>query len=136
MIKEFAAVIFYQANTILMGLRQGTRSHNGLWGVPGGGVAEAETSLQAAIRESEEEVGLLPLEISRPFITREVLSGLDLSFFLCTKWTGSPENKEPHVCRELRWFDINEIPENTIETTFHAIDHFKKNGFAPKSGTT
>jgi mutator protein MutT len=127
MIKEFAAVIFYHENTILMGLRHGTRSHNGLWGVPGGGVSEAETAIQAAIRESEEEVGLVPVNLSSPFITTEVLSGLRLSFFFCTEWNGFPENREPHVCKELRWFDINEIPENTIGTTFHAIEHFSNN---------
>ena len=127
MIKEFAAVIFYQNHKILMGLRQGTRSHNGLWGVPGGGVIDGETTRQAAIRESEEEVGLFPVKLSSPFITKEVLSGFDLSFFLCTKWSGLEENKEPHVCRELRWFDINAIPDKTIGTTFLAIEHFRKN---------
>jgi len=135
MIKEFAAVIFYQNNTMLMGLRHGAGSHNGLWGVPGGGVFETETAIQAAIRESEEEVGLFPVDLSSPFITTEVVSGLRLSFFLCTEWNGLPENREPHVCRELRWFDINDIPKNTIGTTFHAVDHFRKNGFELKSGT-
>jgi 8-oxo-dGTP diphosphatase len=127
MIKEFAAVIFYKNNSILMGLRHGTKSHNGLWGVPGGGVVEGETAFQAAIRESEEEVGLSPVEMSNPFVTREILSGLDLSFYLCTRWLGSPKNREPHACKEIQWFDINEIPKTTIETTFHALEYFRHN---------
>ena len=108
-----------------MGLRHGTRSHNGLWGVPGGGVAEGETVLQAAIRESQEEVGLFPIELSSPFTTKEILSGLDLSFYLCTEWRGFPVNKEPYLCKELRWFEVDAIPEKTIETTLHAIGHFR-----------
>jgi len=110
-----------------MGLRQNTKSHNGLWGVPGGGVVEGETTFQAAIRESEEEVGLTPVAMSNPFVTKEILSGLDLSFYLCTRWLGLPENKEPHVCKEIRWFTTNEIPKTTIETTFHAVEYFRNN---------
>ena len=30
---------------------------------------------------------------------------------------GTITNKEPHKCEEIKWFDLNNIPENWIEFT-------------------
>ena len=67
-----AAGIAYRAgDSVLLLLRSGTASdYPHTWGFPCGGIEEGETPEQAAIRESQEEIG---------YTTGELLAVLDLS---------------------------------------------------------
>ncbi len=42
-------------------------------------------------------------------------------YFICRKWEETPINAEPHKCSEVTWFDINNLPENTIPYVKEAI---------------
>jgi len=40
---------------------------------------------------------------------------------LCTKWTGEFHNKEPEKCDNIKFFPINNLPENIVPYIKDAI---------------
>jgi ADP-ribose pyrophosphatase YjhB (NUDIX family) len=47
-------------------------------------------------------------------------------FFAAKKWNGQPEIMEPGKCDNLRWFELNNLPHNTIPYVKQAINSIKK----------
>jgi hypothetical protein len=43
-------------------------------------------------------------------------------FFTAKKWRGKPKIMEPNKCNDLRWFDLNNLPENIIPYIKQAIN--------------
>lgn len=86
--------------------------------LPGGGVEERESPLKATVREAREELGieineqdLQPVHIMSRGPHDDTGPRVDY-FFEVTVWEGEPENLEPHKCDELRWYDLNDLPES------------------------
>jgi len=40
-------------------------------------------------------------------------------------WNGEPINAEPEKCDELRWVDLDVLPEKTIPYIRRAIENYK-----------
>lgn len=116
-----ATVILEKENRILMGLRQNTKAHSGFWGFPGGRVEEGETPAQAAMREVNEEVGVVVEELFEPVIVTEHDSGNIFYVFRSTKWSGQPINREPNLCAKLEWFRLDQLPQNTIHECISSL---------------
>jgi 8-oxo-dGTP diphosphatase len=52
-------------------------------------------------------------------------TGERVDFFVRIKaWKGEPFNAEPEKCDELRWYDLDVLPENTIPYVRKAIQNF------------
>jgi mutator protein MutT len=84
----------------------------GKWNGAGGKVEPGETPLQAAIRETEEEVGVTPKNPRKVaeidfYITTEPDFNNFAHIFVADKWEG-----EPHETEEMRpqWFPLGGIP--------------------------
>jgi mutator protein MutT len=88
----------------------------GKWNGAGGKVEPGETPLQAAVRETQEEVGVTPLNPQKAceidfYITSEPDFNNYAHIFVATEWKG-----EPHETEEMRpqWFKLSEIPYDTM----------------------
>jgi hypothetical protein len=46
-------------------------------------------------------------------------------FFRAKKWKGIPKNMEPDRHDNLRWFDIDSLPHNTIDYVKQAVICFR-----------
>jgi ADP-ribose pyrophosphatase YjhB (NUDIX family) len=70
-----------------------------------GGIEAGETALEAAVREAEEESGIVIKEEDLHFhsVVEKVHAAQRhvLFFFLAKRWEGTVVNKEPHKCRSL-----------------------------------
>jgi len=126
---------------IAMVLRKNTRWMNNFYALPGGKVEKDESFIDAAVRETEEEVGVkLGAQNLKHAVTIYVNADdeepePDMKWvhviFEVRKWDGELINAEPDTHGELAWFDPLRVPENTVPMMKTAIEAWiKKEGYA------
>ena len=131
------AIILNDKNQILLGLRAGHRGGAGTYGLVGGKTVCGESIEETCSREIKEEVGLIvdpnDLEVINMFTTQ---STPDILFYqigvLVKKYSGTPVNMEPNACDEIRFFDLDNLPENLFKGTKGNIELFLKKKFYSK----
>lgn len=123
-----------EQNNILLIRRFNTGYEDGNYSVIAGHVEDAETIQQAMQREAMEEVGVLVELKDLEFIhvmqrSRErpdLPDRIDF-FFAANKYTGVPKNMEKDKCDDMRWFGLDDIPDNTIPYIKSAIQQYLMN---------
>ncbi|MGH3585901.1 MAG: NUDIX hydrolase [Pseudonocardia sp.] len=118
-----AYVYLRREGQVLLHMRQGTGFMDGHWAAGAAGHVEAgESVVDAAVREAREELGVEvdPADLD-PVTTmhRGQPGGPALEqradfFFTATRWSGSPEIREPHKSADLRWFAFVALPEPVV----------------------
>lgn len=94
-----------------------------------GHLEKGESMSQATVREAKEEINIdineYDLELA------ELVHPYDEDyinvFFKTTKYNGVPQIMEPEKCSDLRWFDIDNLPENIIWRVKNVIINMKEN---------
>lgn len=123
-------LFFFRENKILLIRRFNTGFADGQYSVPAGHLDGDETVIAAAAREAEEEVGLQLdtdcIHYSQVIHRKDGDERVDF-FVNVSEWTGEPINAEPDKCDEIRWADVDQLPENTIPYIKKAI-HNHLNG--------
>ena len=114
---------------ILLMKRQNTGSNDGEYELPGGHLEKDEDLFEAMIRETKEE---LLLDLKREDIKLIYLmhhyTGNRLNFIFETDGSNiNPQIGEPNKCSELKWVDINELPENTTDKIKTIINDINNN---------
>lgn len=111
-------VLLRRGNELLLTQRRGG-AFDGQWHLPSGKVDAGEPLTSAAAREAAEEVGVLvdPAALRFVHVAHVANSGPEPRvgvFFEAGEWHGEPSNREPEKCSAVRWFAIDELPENLI----------------------
>jgi len=127
--KPYAAVyiLFVQNGKTLLSERANTGYMDGMLGVPAGHLDADETLTKAAVREAEEEVGLVvqgeDLEMICLHHRKANREYIDV-YFMCSRWEGEPQNMEPEKCAGVAWHDMDNLPENMIPEVKLAIENY------------
>lgn len=109
------------------------RTDNGLWGLPGGSLEPGESMEQVAIRELYEETGLQ----AKNLVLMNIFSGEDLYYkyphgdevynvvaaYICNEFDGNIK-KDNHEVVEIKFFNVNDIPDNINPPDKPAIQEF------------
>lgn len=126
-------VIFQKENKVLLSRRYNTGYRDGEYSLPAGHIEEAEFATAAAIREAQEEVGVIVKPenlISAHIMHRHCGDHERIDFFFTAKkWEGKLTNKEPEKCDEITWFSLDELPQNTIPYIRAALEHYRDGHF-------
>jgi len=126
-------LLFFRENEILLLRRFNTGFEDGNYSVPAGHLDGNETVRMAATREALEEIGVHIDVKDIDFATvmhrksDDTLSGTGerVDFFVHIKaWQPEPFNAEPDKCDELRWCNLDDLPENTIPYVRKAIRNY------------
>lgn len=126
MAQAIAQIIFIRDNKILLGFRQNTKAYNLLWGFPAGRIEAGESPLDCARRESLEELSVQPIQLEPLTDLIDPQTGAEHHFYTCTSWQGEAHNAEPHLCREIAWFDRVHLPPDCTPLTYPAIQALQK----------
>jgi len=125
-------------NKIVLSRRYNTGFHDGEYSFPAGHLEGNETLTQAMVREAKEEIGVEispeDLKLVHVMHRKEPNEERLNFFFVAEKWKGKPRNMEPGKCDDLRWFDLDKLPENTIPYIKQAINCFLKGIFYSEYG--
>ncbi len=122
--------IFIRDQKILLLRRYQTGFEDGNYGLPAGHADGEETMREALVREVSEEVGArVNVKDLNLTLTMHRWCGdherIDL-FFMVKKWRGEIKNMELDKCDDLSWFQLNQLPKNTIPYIWTAIDCYLK----------
>ncbi len=130
-------LILIKDNKILLSRRFNTGYQDGNYSVVAGHLDGRETFTQAMIREAKEEAGLdikaEDLEVVHAMNRKSEDERIDL-FLKAKKWHGEPKIMEPDKCDDLRWFSLDNLPENTIPYIRQAIEYVKNKIFYSEFG--
>lgn len=143
-----AYLVLIKKDKILMIRRANTGFEDGSYSLPAGHLDGEESVTQAIIREAKEEVNidLKPEDLKVAHVMHRINSesayfddGVDHServdFFLVAEdWAGEIRNMEPEKCDDLKWFDIKNLPANTIDYVRQAISLIEKNIYYSEHG--
>ncbi|MDQ3098788.1 MAG: NUDIX domain-containing protein [bacterium] len=89
----------------------------GKWNGVGGKVNFNESIIQAAIRETEEEIHITPTildhraTITFYYINEQNTESWEVHVFFCSKWEGEPSESEE---MKPQWFNIKDIPYSNM----------------------
>ncbi|MGW2472664.1 phosphotransferase [Streptomyces sp. NPDC001665] len=114
---------------VLLSRRAGDVYASGLWHAPSGHV-ETETVVDAVVRETLEETGLVvaPADVRaavtahhRPPVGRARIG----VFFEVRRWSGTPRVMEPDKCDAMGWFTLDELPEPMVAYCRAGLDAYR-----------
>lgn len=111
---------------VIFGRRQNTGFEDGAYGLPAGHLEAGESVIQALVREAKEEIGvtIVPEHVEFAHIMHSASTGGRAAFFFTVlRWSGTPENCEPHKCSELAWFPLDALPDHLIDYVRVALQY-------------
>ena len=107
---------------VLLQRRRNTGFADGLWDFScSGHVEHGESMKDTVVREAKEELGIKIEKSSVNFSVfvhkREEESDITYynAYFVCYDFVGEPRVCESGKCAELKWFDIDNLPEDLID---------------------
>ena len=105
------------------------------WDLPVGKADKGEVITTTAIRELNEETGLVvdPAELKVAGIIHgawgvEAPNGFLTVVFATQTWTGEPVNAEPHKHSQVAWFPVEQVPFEFVSTTREALVNYLRAG--------
>ena len=125
-----AAAIVTHNSKVLFGKRR-ISANKFVWQLPGGWIDMGESPAQAAVREVEEETGLMLGTLEFVALTNNVFSSENHSISLCFEAEClNPEQlelKEPEKCLGWQWHKWQEVEEKL----FLPLANLKKSNYRP-----
>lgn len=123
------------ATQVLLQLRQHTGYMDEHWATAAAGHVEREESaLAAACREAREELGVvIRADDLQPLAAMHRTAGdgdpvnerVDF-FFTVTRWAGEPAVQEPDKCADLRWCDLDVLPDPVVPHEAVVLDRLRR----------
>lgn len=100
------------------------------WCIPGGRLEMFETLEHAVIRETKEETDLNVKVIKLMGICDHIIQEENAHWvamsYLCKIESGIPKIMEPDKASDMKWFNLNDLPEKLTITTKKALENYKK----------
>ena len=120
-------LLLVQSGKILLLRRYNTGFGDGSYSTVAGHIDGGEDLKAAMIREAREEAGIKVSRSNLKVVGAMHFKGDDEYFYFflrASEWSGEVTNMEPEKCDDLRWFDLQNLPDNTIPYVRRGIDNY------------
>lgn len=111
-------LVLKQENNVLLARRFNTGYADGQYALVSGKHEAKESITSSIIREAKEEVGI---DLKPEWLKMNCVMHVNLEFseriaffFTAFRWGGSITNCEPHKCDDVRFFSLDELPQNLV----------------------
>lgn len=112
---EVVGVLLCERGRVLLGRRSvSKRWYPSCWDVPGGHVEFGESPIEAAIREVQEELGVVVSTSDLAFVTAIVGDDFDLKVYTASRWSGAVINAAPHEHDEIAWLNPQDLEGRSL----------------------
>jgi 8-oxo-dGTP pyrophosphatase MutT (NUDIX family) len=102
-----------------------------MWDLPVGKSEPGEPVTETAVRELYEETGLVVeaeslklVHIVHAALEVEAPSSFLTVVFVTDEWTGVPENREPLKHAQVRWVQVDAVPEEFVSGNGQALRQY------------
>ena len=132
-----AVIVHDRATDRVVLLQRGPRAKfgQGMWDLPMGKSEPGEPITDTAVRELYEETGLTvkPESLKVAHIVHgaqgvETPNGYLTVVFATHDWTGDPENREPDKHAQVRWTEVDALPQEFVRTSAGALRRYLDGG--------
>jgi len=124
------AIVVDRGRVLLLKRRKEPES--GCWGIQGGAVEFGESIEDAVKREVKEELSVEVELVALLGVTDHILPHAGVHWvspvFLARIASGSPKNAERDKHSDLRWFGLDDLPEDVTLTTRRAVELLASRG--------
>jgi len=118
--------IIQKYGEILLQYRINTPRCPNHWGLPAGTVESKESGAGAIHREMMEELGISVTTSLSPVLTCIEEGNKRFDAYLIDSYKGELRNNEPQFCRELSWFNPDQLPSPLTPATARILsDYFE-----------
>ncbi len=110
-------LMLLDGDKVLLQRRFNTGYEDGNYSLPAGHVDAGESFTQAIVREVKEEINIdIPKNIKVVHMAHRKADDSERidAYFIAKEWSGEIKNLELNKYDDLSWFDVNDLPENTI----------------------
>jgi 8-oxo-dGTP diphosphatase len=124
-------ILLMRDDRVLLTQRRDADSEfNGCWHLPSGKLDAGESVLAAAVREADEEIGVVidPSDLRHVHTIHLNGSGREPRlgiFFATRRWIGEPLNREPDKCSAIGWFPLSDLPDHLIAYSASGIHAYR-----------
>lgn len=129
-VKFAVYLLLRDGDRVLLSKRENTGWKDGWWSLVAGHVDGGEAAEMAMVREAKEEAGIdvAPDDLKLVYTMHRLLPSVDYEyvdlFFECKKWSGKITNAEPQKCGGLEWFDVKDLPNDTLGYIRKVIEQY------------
>jgi len=124
-------LVLIRESKILLLRRYNTGFMDGYYSFPAGHVEANETLTQTMVREAKEEVSIIikkeDLKLIHVMHRKEPNEERINFFFITEKYEEEPIIMEPDKCDDLNWFELDNLPKNTIPYIKQVIQNILQN---------
>jgi len=126
--KPYAAayLVLVKDGQILLLRRFNTGYQDGKYSLIAGHLDGGETTEQCIAREAGEEAGVAinPKDLEVVHVMHRLAPDREYFdiYLRAEKWNGDVTNMEPNKCDELKWCDINNLPDNILPEVKLALE--------------
>jgi 8-oxo-dGTP pyrophosphatase MutT (NUDIX family) len=130
LVRSACHLLLRKEGRILLSLRENTGFADGSYGVVAGHLDGGEAAMEAMAREAKEEasIDIDRKNLSFALVMHRLSNDAEYIdfFYSCETWEGEVINAEPHKCGGLKFYGMDELPENMIPYVRRAIRGYRE----------